>query len=233
MVRSIIAAIINLFTRHPKILVDTSSVADSPAVSTKTPEVSKVGSGIKIVLDPGHGGRGGRRDPGAVGRIDSEEIYERDVVLEICKKLAFKLDAEGFEVVMTRIDNDPLAKSTLGAKVRIVKAEKPDIFISVHANSNAGTPAQGIETFHNRTQASKDLSKKVQSSLIRSFPDHRDRGIKDGSHLYVLRNSQVDACCLVECEFINHPEQVKFLVNNPDAIAEAILTGIINYVGGD
>lgn len=229
MIKAIIEAIIRVFTRNPRVIVEAvQAVESSSTVTVTAPE-----KGIKIVLDPGHGGRRGRRDPGAIGKIDSEEIYERDVVLEICKSLAFKLDAEGFEVIMTRIDNDPLAKSTLGAKVRIVNAENPDIFISVHANSNAGRPAQGIETFyHKGKQKSQVLARKIQSSLISSFPTHKDRGIKDGSHLYVLDSSSVEASCLVECEFINHPDQVKFLVNKTEEIAEAILSGIKNYIGG-
>ena len=227
MLKAIIKILTSLFSRRAATSVSTSKSSQSSDQESKS-------RNIKIVLDPGHGGKGGRRDPGAVGKIDSEEIYERDVVLEICKKLAFKLDAEGFEVIMTRIDNDPMAKSTLGAKVRIANAEKPDIFISVHANANAGRPAEGIETFyHKGKQKSHSLARKIQSSLISEFPGHKNRGVKDGSNLYVLKASDTEACCLVECEFINHPDQVRFLVNNPDEIAGAILAGIIEYVGGE
>lgn len=221
------------------------SIVSKKIVSSPTPELLQVEEdysnpkviplkpfkGVKIVLDPGHGGKGGKRDPGAVGHIDSEEIYERDVVLKICESLAYKLDALGFEVILTRIDADPGAKSTLGAKVRIVKLENPDLFISVHANANAGTPAQGIETFYySGSNESKELSKAIQSTLMSTFPSHKDRGIKDGSHLYVLKSSLVKAQCLVECEFINHPEQVKFLLQRPDEIAEAISNGIQKYL---
>lgn len=227
MIKAILALLTRIFSRNPEILVDVVKPSETEKPVSKS-------RGIKIVLDPGHGGKGGRRDPGAVGKIDAEEIYERDVVLEICKQLAFKLDEEGFEVIMTRIDNDPLAKSTLGAKVRIVNAEKPDIFVSVHANANAGRPAEGIETFyHKGKQESHKLARKIQSSMVSEFPGHKNRGVKDGSHLYVLKASETKACCLVECEFINHPDQVKFLVNNPAEIAQAILAGIIEYVGGE
>jgi N-acetylmuramoyl-L-alanine amidase len=186
---------------------------------------------VKIVIDPGHGGRRGRRDPGAIGKIDSEEIYERDVVLEICKHLAFKLDSRGFKVVLTRIDNDPNARSTLGAKVRIAKAESPDLFISVHANSNSGRPAQGIETYYDRSSLeSKEFAKSIQNTLMEFFPGHRDRGIKDGSSLYVLSNVPTESKCLVECEFINHHEQVKFLTEESEQIAESLAEGVIRYV---
>jgi len=199
---------------------------------SSTPEKTvKPYEGFKIVLDPGHGGRRGKRDPGAVGHVDSEEIYERDVVLKICEQLAFKLDSLGFEVVLTRVDNDPGAKSTLGAKVRIVKVEKPDLFVSIHANANAGTPAQGIETFyHSGRNESIDLARCIQANLMDNFPTHKDRGVKNGSHLYVLRSTTVKAECLVECEFINHPKQVKFLLQNPERIAEAISKGIQKYL---
>jgi N-acetylmuramoyl-L-alanine amidase len=194
----------------------------------KKPE-KELYEGIKVVIDPGHGGRNGKRDPGAIGKYDSETVYERDVVLDISEQLAYKLDGAGFKVVMTRIDNNSL--SHLKDKVDIVNKENPEIFISIHANANAGKPAEGIETFYNKSREdSKKLAAEIQNNLILDFPTHKDRGIKDGSKLYVLRKQSVQACCLVECEFINHPEQVKFLVEKSEEIADAIFFGIKDYL---
>lgn len=189
-------------------------------------------TGFKIVIDPGHGGRNGRRDPGAAGKYVDEVIYERDIVLEICSSLAYQLDSLGFEVVMTRIDNDLQGLSTLASKTKIVRLENPHIFISVHANANSGSPAQGIETFYHKFRPeSPVLAKYIQRSLIASFANHKNRGLKDGSRLYVLKSTHsVQPECLVECEFINHPDQAKFLVENPEEIAQAITDGIVNYM---
>jgi len=196
---------------------------------TEVSKNTKSHSNIKIVIDPGHGGRNGKRDPGAVGKLEGELVYERDTVLDISEQLAYKLDEAGYKVVMTRIDNNTL--SHLRDKVAIIKKENPNIFISIHANSNDGTPAQGIETFFNKSRPeSKKLAACIQNNLILDFPKHKDRGIKNGSKFYVLRKHLVQACCLVECEFINHPDQVKFLTDKHEEIADAIFFGIKEYL---
>ena len=55
-------------------------------------------AGKLIVIDPGHGGE----DPGAVGAAG---VYEKDIVLEVSKKLAEILRQAGAEVLLTR-END-------------------------------------------------------------------------------------------------------------------------------
>ncbi len=91
----------------------------------------------KIVIDPGHGGR----DPGATGPHGEKE---KDITLEIGKKLAKRLTEEGFEVFLTR-DEDvfiPLEERTAFANKK-----KADLFISIHVNSNPNKTLDGVETY--------------------------------------------------------------------------------------
>lgn len=94
---------------------------------------------LKIVLDPGHGGS----DPGAVG-VDG--VAEKNVVLEIAKKLAAELNGKGdFDVVLTR-DADvfvPLEERTARANL-----ENADLFVSVHANASGSEKQSGTETYY-------------------------------------------------------------------------------------
>lgn len=211
-----------LFAQKVKETVEESSKPSNPKPKKEKPP-------FKIVIDPGHGGKNKRRDPGAVGKLNGEPVYERDVVLEISIELALMMEELGAKVILTRIDNEDL--SHLKDKVEIVKKENPDIFVSIHANSNAGKPAQGIETFyHSKRSESKELAKCIQDSMIESFPDHRNRGIKQGNKYYILKMHSIPACCLVECEFINHPKQVKFLTSKQKEIAQSIAEGIKSYL---
>jgi N-acetylmuramoyl-L-alanine amidase len=59
-----------------------------------------------------------------------------------------------------------------------------------------------------------------------TFPDHRDRGSKEGN-LAVLRETKMPAV-LVECEFITNPNQLLFLdhLENQMGLAEEISEGI-------
>jgi N-acetylmuramoyl-L-alanine amidase len=97
-------------------------------------------SGIrKIVLDPGHGGK----DPGAIG---PGGITEKDIVLNVARKLALKLRREmGVQVVLTRQDDRfiPLENRTA-----VANAEDADLFISLHMNASENTEAKGVETYY-------------------------------------------------------------------------------------
>jgi N-acetylmuramoyl-L-alanine amidase len=93
----------------------------------------------KIVLDPGHGGK----DPGAIG---VGGIAEKDIVLNVAKKLAAKIKQEmGIEVVLTREDDRfvPLEDRTA-----IANAEDADLFISLHMNASPSAEAKGLETYY-------------------------------------------------------------------------------------
>lgn len=91
-----------------------------------------------VVLDAGHGGE----DPGAVGRRGS---YEKNVTLDIAKRLRKKIDAmPNMRAVLTR-DGDyfvPLAQRV--TRARRVQA---DLFVSVHADAFVRPEARGSSVF--------------------------------------------------------------------------------------
>lgn len=93
----------------------------------------------RIVIDPGHGGR----DVGAVG---PGNVYEKDVVLSIAKRLAAQIrkDLAGCEVILTRSTDKFL---TLEERTAIANMQKADLFISLHTNAHKSSRAYGIETY--------------------------------------------------------------------------------------
>ena len=93
----------------------------------------------KIVLDPGHGGR----DPGAIG---VGGLAEKDIVLNIAKKLAKKVQKEmGMQVVLTRKDDTFIP---LEDRTAIANAEGADLFVSLHMNASPNGDARGLETYY-------------------------------------------------------------------------------------
>ncbi|MDQ7046150.1 MAG: N-acetylmuramoyl-L-alanine amidase [Sulfurovum sp.] len=92
-----------------------------------------------IVIDAGHGGH----DPGAVGGGKKE----KDLVLQISKRLERHLKKRGHPVYMTR-KKDRFLK--LHQRTKIADQKKAVLFISIHANSvpkKKRHKIQGIETF--------------------------------------------------------------------------------------
>ncbi len=90
-----------------------------------------------IVVDPGHGGE----DDGAIG---PSGVKEKDINLEISKKLKSMLEDKGFQVILTR-DVDRFV--TLSDRTKIANEAGADIFISIHANSSKNINARGFISF--------------------------------------------------------------------------------------
>lgn len=93
-----------------------------------------------IVLDAGHGGH----DSGALcaGKM------EKDLVLEITKKLYKEFKSEGYKVYLTR-GSDTFLK--LGQRTRMADHKDAKVFISIHANAIADksrfNEVEGVETY--------------------------------------------------------------------------------------
>jgi len=119
----------------------------------------------KIVLDPGHGGK----DPGAIG---PGGIAEKDIVLNVAKKLALKLRREmGVQVVLTRQDDRFIPLET---RTAIANAEDADLFISLHMNASPNADARGIETYYldNTTdEAAKRLAARENGTSQKNISD--------------------------------------------------------------
>jgi N-acetylmuramoyl-L-alanine amidase len=96
-------------------------------------------SGIrKIILDAGHGGK----DPGAIGR---RGLREKDVTLDITKRLKLLLESYGFNVFLTR-DYDRFV--ALEQRTSLANQRNADLFISVHANANRVRSMTGFEVYY-------------------------------------------------------------------------------------
>lgn len=92
----------------------------------------------RIVLDAGHGGH----DPGAIG---PGKLYEKNIALDLVKRIKKQLDAQGqYEVFLTR-DKDVFL--TLEQRTVIANNKNADLFISVHLNANNKKTARGLETY--------------------------------------------------------------------------------------
>ena len=92
-----------------------------------------------VVVDPGHGGK----DTGAIGW---DGLREKDVVMELAKKLGPLLEREAdVKVVLTRSGDQfiPLEERTA-----IANANNADLFVSLHANASPNQRAYGVETYY-------------------------------------------------------------------------------------
>jgi N-acetylmuramoyl-L-alanine amidase len=92
----------------------------------------------RVVLDAGHGGT----DPGA---SSISNVSEKEITLDIQKRLGALLRQNGFEVIATR-DNDRLIP--LRERARLANGSHSDIFVSIHVNSIPHPVNHGVETYY-------------------------------------------------------------------------------------
>jgi len=92
-----------------------------------------------VVIDPGHGGK----DPGTLGR--KYKINEKDIVLEISRKVAEKIKKRSkLKVILTRSADKYVP---LGRRGRIANDNGAGLFISIHVNASKSSRIRGTSTF--------------------------------------------------------------------------------------
>jgi N-acetylmuramoyl-L-alanine amidase len=118
----------------------------------------------KVVIDAGHGGR----DPGAIGRTG---LYEKEVTLDIARKLADLLSSEGVETVLVRSSDNFVP---LEGRVKIANKPGNSVFVSIHANANRSRSMKGFEVYYitpriSDTERALSSARNEQLDLAGSF----------------------------------------------------------------
>jgi N-acetylmuramoyl-L-alanine amidase len=171
-------------------------------------------SPVTVVIDAGHGGydRGG---------IPGQSVSEKDMTLDVARRLKSVLAASGYRVVMTR-DSDVFVP--LGTRCAIANSYRNAIFVSVHFNSATRRGASGIETyFYSRDSLS--LASAIHHYVAGGAPSD-NRGVRRRGY-YVLRRTNMPAV-LVECGFLTNPTEAAYAQNASyrQKLAEAIAAGV-------
>jgi len=98
----------------------------------------------KVVIDPGHGGD----FRGCKGR---NGLCEKEVNLDVSKRLRELLEEKDIKVVMTRTTDRSLSANLnedLRSRVEVGNREQPDLFISIHANWSNDPSVKGFEIYY-------------------------------------------------------------------------------------
>lgn len=207
----------------------------TPAPST--PPKKNNDANVLIVIDPGHGGV----DPGACS-LYKEGLYEKDINLDISKKLKSLLEASGIPVLMTRDRDTEVYKSekynhdeNIRERSRIANRNSATLFISIHVNAydtkiTGGDQYNGTEVYHCGKTYGEYTGKQLAAILgdkINKKTDTKYNGVKE-KNLGVLRHCNMPAF-LIETAYLTNRQDHKRLETNEFryAMAEGIHDGII------
>lgn len=186
-----------------------------------------------VIIDAGHGGA----DPGKVG---INGALEKEINLQIAKKLGFYLKSEDINVIMTRDRDEGLYSENASNKkledmrrrCKIIEENASAITISIHQNSFPKGTAKGAQVFYYyESEESKKLAEYVQKQLTDKLWKENTRQIKSNSDYYMLKKSATPAI-IVECGFLSNEEEANLLITEEyqEKVAWAIHMGVIKYL---
>lgn len=179
--------------------------------------------GITIMIDPGHGGD----SLGAVGPL-GEEFAEKDINLKCSIKLKNELEVMGAEVLMTRTEDNAVS---LDERLKMSKAAKPNLFISIHANSMESnvdiSKVAGFSIFYRDAYAYK-ISKEIHDSIVKDL-GRNDKGIHK-QKFYVFRGTWSPSV-LLESGFVPNPIEFDWLTDEEaqDILVKNYAEAILKY----
>lgn len=187
----------------------------------------------RIALDPGHGGF-------FRGSVGVNGLTEAEVNLDVALRLRDLLVAHGAEVMLTReTDRDFLSpadsslRADLNQRVALVNAFRPDLFVSIHHNADAGGSHAVNETQTYWKMTDEAESFEVASDVHRALVRHLGIGtnrLLPGNYA-VLRGCDAPGI-LTESSYLTYPPtEAKLRTETARQIeAEALYRGIEQWV---
>lgn len=182
---------------------------------------------VTVIIDPGHGGYDG-------GTVNGD-LYEKDIVLKIAKRVKEKLLDESYiNVVMTRETDIALGNNKdadLINRAYFSSQYGAEYFVSIHVNSFEDSKVNGIEIYK-KDDESEAIAQKVMDELM-ALELAENRGIFDVSGLMVLKKN-IAKSILVETGYISDSDY-EYLSDDQELmrIADAIAKGIIKQLESD
>lgn len=188
---------------------------------------------VCITVDAGHGGS----DPGKIGINNAKE---KDINLDIAKKLKAVLEANDIKVIMTReSDHGLYSDDTINKKAEDMQkrcqiiSDSDSLFtISIHQNSYPTSDIRGAQVFYyGQSEKGKLLAETLQNSLVALVDPDNHRQAKANENYYLLKKTPTPTV-IVECGFLSNPEEADQLLQDEyqNKIVAAIYSGIQTYL---
>lgn len=159
---------------------------------------------------------------GAVGIINESQHTRL-----VGRALMNYLSSAGVCVIDCTIDSANTSNEYLAASVALANRQDLDWFISIHFNASASHEGNGVEVYTYEGRQYQDALDVCNNISELGF---KNRGVKAGSGLYVIRKTKAKSM-LIEVCFCDNQKDVDTYnaLGGADAIAKAIYKGIYDY----
>jgi N-acetylmuramoyl-L-alanine amidase len=163
---------------RPAVHIERPPASATPTAPAGSPPTSTAGGPERptVFLDPGHGGR----DPGwGASYILPGVPPEKDLNLDLARRTAAYLEAEGFRVVLSRTTdtdvNEPEQDlngdgvmdivDELQARADLANASGAVVLLSLHFNGMPGTGLGGASTWYNDKREFSDQNRRLATLI--------------------------------------------------------------------
>lgn len=171
---------------------------------------------MKIILNAGHTKSGA--GSGVVGYIN-ESAETRKVVNAVKRYLTGK----GHEVIIANVDKaESQAAYLYGVARKANQNADADLFVSIHFNASRGGYGTECYTWKGRkTAAAVGVCEELNKFGF------RNRGVKDGSHLYIISKTKMPAVLVEVCFADSLIDWDRYNRLGVNVVAQAITRGIL------
>lgn len=193
-------------------------------------------SNITVIIDAGHGGED--------GGCEGNGLIEKDLNLDIARRVASLLEEAGVKVVMTR-DTDILLydknSDYVGKKkaqdvrkrLEIAQNQENPVLVSIHMNYFAQTQYSGLQVWYSKNDTrSKILANLIQNETKNTLQPSNTRSIKEAtSGIFLLHNATFPAV-LIECGFLSNVDEARALGNEEyrQSLSKIFFDAIMTYI---
>lgn len=196
------------------------------------PHAKQVLPAADVLIDVGHGG------------VDSgthwNNVLEKDINLEISRKLYLLLRSHGLNVVLNRTGDYALSEDNrwhptrsrhrkdLSQRRGLSEELGASIFVSIHVNWSSAGRKKGPLVIHRSEGRSAVLATFIQTSLNRQQNVFR---LPQAAKQFYLLNRIQSPSVIVETAFLSNPDDRSMLTSIPgqNRLASAIADGILSY----
>ena len=181
----------------------------------------------KIVIDAGHGGE----DPGA----SANGIIEKDLTLDISKYMYDRFKELGIPTKMTRTTDETLEPAARTERILDAFGNSNNVIVvSNHINAGGGDGAEVIYALRNNGTLANLVLDQIGETGQNMRKAYQRRLPSDNSkdYYFIHRNTGVTQPIIVEYGFLDSTaDDVSQLKNNWEDLAEAVVDGILEYIG--
>jgi len=184
---------------------------------------------VVVVIDPGHGGSANRDNPSQLfdpGAIGANGVEEKDVTLDVGKRLAALLETDEVRAVLTRTTDVFL---TIAQREQVAIDNGAALFISIHVNSFIDPRVGGSLVLYPNAGA-RPFAQALSDALGRDLSVERvgDDGIQLRDNWWIHATMPTST---VEVAYLTNPREAALLATPQlrEAIASAIRDGIERY----